>query len=240
MVFNDASGGQGLCQDTDFICGTDSTSYPLADKARNANRHLYVAVTDIIKSEGRMGWSDPNLTTGTDYTFTLVNGQQSYSLPTNLLRLWALEIKDAAGNSIRLKEIDINDPVMARTITDFQNTAGTPKYYDIRGDEVFMYPAPATGSVTLTDGGKMFFSPEIDVFTAADTTQEPGIPEPSHRIISIGMALDWLFVNDSTAKYDRYKQEYEQLRAALREFFSTRNKERGSKLQPAHSVKEYI
>lgn len=71
----------------------------------------------------------------------------------------------------------------------------------------------------------MLFSREVDPFTAADTTQEPGFAEPFHRILSLGAAYDWLIVNDTSTKADRILNQYEQLRMELREFYATRNKD---------------
>lgn len=239
MQLNPGSGA-GILDDIDFICQTNSTSYPTADKVRNLNRHNYKAVIDVIKAEGRMQFDDSaNIGTLPEYTFTLVNAQSQYALPTNLLKLWAVEIKDAGGNWIRVKEIDIDDPLMARTISDFEETDGTPWAYELRGENIFFKPAPATGSVTMTDGGKMYFSREIDLFTTSDTTQEPGFAEPFHRILSIGAAIDYLMVNDAD-KVDRWRGEYEQLRAELREFYGRRNKDRKSVLKPLHNPEEYL
>lgn len=230
----------GILDDIDFICGSDSTSYPTADKVRNINRHYYKAVIDILRTEGRVQFDDVNHQSIPEYTFTLVSGQQDYTLPTNLLKLWAVEIVDAAGNNIRLQEIDISDPIMKKTITDLESTNGVPKYYDIRGDSLLMYPAPLTGLVTMTDGGKQFFSREIDPFTTSDTTQEPGFAEPFHRILSLGAAYDWLTINDTTSKADRILQQYEQLRGELREFYSTHNKDVKPRLVPQHDQRQYL
>lgn len=240
MKFSDAANSAGLVEDIDFICETDSTSYSTAHKARNINRHYQKAVIDIIKTDGRMQFDDSNHTTLPEYTFDLVSGQADYSLPTNLLKLWAIEIKDADGNWIRLKEVDINDPEFKRSITDFEENDGTPWGYEIRGDSAFLKPAPLTGSVTTTAGGKMFFSRDVDAFTAADTDQEPGFAEPFHRILSLGAAYDWLAINSTQTKADRVLQQYEQLRMELREFYSSRNKEVIPTLRPLHSISEYL
>lgn len=240
MVFSDTTNKTGLVEDTDFICGTDATSYPLVDKARHATRHTYKAVIDILKTEGRVQFDDSNHTTLPESTFTLVNAQSDYSLPTNLLKLWAIEIQDNGGNWIRLKEMDIQDPAMRRTVTDFAKTNGTPSHYELRGDSIRLLPAPATGSVTMTNGGKMFFAREIDAFTAADTTQEPGIPEPFHKIVSLGMSMDWLLVNDTSSKVDRVVQQYEQLRAELREFCAKKNKDVKVGIRPFHRTEHYL
>lgn len=228
----------GLLDDIDWICGTDSVSYPTADKVRNLNRHYYKAVIDIIKSQGRLQFDDSNYNTLPEYTFTLVNGQKQYSLPTNLLKLWGIEVTDASGNIIRLKESDINDPQYKRTIGDYEDTSGIPREYELRGENAFLQPAPATSQMTLTDGGKMYFSREIDLFTTADTTQEPGFAEPFHRILSLGAAYDWLAINDTQQKAQSILAQYEQLRAELREFYSTRNEEVPARLIPAHDQRQ--
>lgn len=231
----------GILDDIDWICGTDSTSYPTADKVRNLNRHYNKAVIDILKTEGRLQFDDSaNLGNLPEYTFDLVNAQVQYSLPTNLLKLWAIEIKDNGGNWLRLTEIDMNDPEMARTITDFQKTAGVPRYYELRGENVYIFPAGATGSVTTTAGGKMLFAREVDPFTTADTTQEPGFAEPFHRILSLGASYDWLVINDTQQKSQAILGQYEQLRAELRQFYSTRNEDVKEALKPVHNQGDYI
>lgn len=240
MVFSDTSGNTGLVQDVDFICGTDSTSYPLADKARNMNRHYYKAVIDALKASGRVQFDDHNFTTIPEYEFDLVNAQSQYSLPTNLLKLWALEIKDSNGNYRRLQPIDINDPAMKSTITDFMETDGLPAFYDLRGDSFYLYPAPATASVTTSSGGKIYFSREIDSFTAADTTQEPTIAEPFHRLLSLGASYDWLVLNSTQDKADRVLQQYEQLRSEMREFYGDKNRDEQVAIRPAHRVAHYM
>jgi len=238
LVFSDTSGKQGLVEDTDYICGTDSTSYPLADKARNANRHYYKAVIDILKVSGRVQFDDSNHTTLPEYTFTLVDSQKDYSLPTNLLKLWAIEVRDTAGNWTKLSEVDIDD--MKTTITDFEDTPSIPRRYDLRGDSAFLHPAPASTDVTLTNGGKMYFSREIDGFTYDDTTQEPGFAEPFHRIVSLGMSYDWLLINGTTDKTDRIRQEYEQLRTEMRQFYGDKNRNSRTQFRPALSTRNYL
>ncbi len=238
MVFSDTSGKTGIVEDIDFLCGTSAVSYPLADKARNANRHYYKALIHILRASGRFQFDDSNLTTLPVLTFDLVAGQQDYNWPTGALKIEALEIKDNGGNWHRLKEIDSAD--LQTTITDFQNTNGVPLFYDTRGDSILLYPAPATGSVTITAGGKIYVVRELDVFTAADTTQEPGFAEPFHRILSLGAAHDFLLVNGPDDKMDRVMQEYTALFAEMREFYSDRNRDTKVRIRPATSTRDYI
>ena len=238
MVFSDTSGKQGLLEDIDFICGTDSTGYATADKVRNCNRHYYVAVSDILKATGRVQFDDLNLTTIPAQVFTLVAGQSQYTLPTDLLQVSAIEIQDNGGNWIRLKEYDKQDN--EKTITDYQKTDGVPREYDIIGDQIYLKPAPATGSVTLVGGGKVHYTREVDVFTVNDTTQEPGFAEPFHRIISLGAACDWLIVNATREKHDMIYAQYLSLRAELRNFYGVKNQDIRVGFRPRHNTREYL
>ena len=95
--------------------------------------------------------------------------------------------------------------------------------------------------MTLTSGGNMLFSREVDAFTTSDTTQEPGFAEPFHRLLSLGAAYDWLVINDTNAKADRVLQQYEQLRAELRQFYSSRTKDNDPAVaRPMHNQLGYV
>jgi len=224
MQYSNSTTLNALVQDIDFICGTDDTSFPIKDKTRLANRWLYKAVTDLISTRGRFEFDDPNLTT-LPITYTdLVNGQHDYELPSDLLKLLAIEIIDKDGNYIRLKELDKSQ--LKETITDFEETHGIPQFYDISGDSVMLYPAPDTNLVTLTGGLVIHHIRKIDEFVSTDDTQEPGIPEPFHRIVSLGAAYDWLLINGTQDKTDRVRNEIEQLRTEMKKFEGDKNRDK--------------
>lgn len=227
-----------ILEDIDFICQTDSTSYPTSDKTRNANRWYYKGVTDILKSAGRLQFDDTNLSTLPEVTFDLVSGQADYSNPADLLKLHAIEIKDNGGNWIRLQEIDFQSD-LRRTISDFEETDGTPRYYDQGEGSFKLYPAPLTGSVTLTGGGKVHLSREVDIFTTADTTQEPGFAEPFHRIVSLGASVDWMMVHNPD-KVNNWLAQLEQLRTEMREFYADKNRDVKTSIKTLHTVRDYI
>lgn len=232
IPFSDSAGKTGLVEDVDFLCGTDSTSYPTADKTRNINRHYYETVVQILKSAGRLQFDDINQTTLPVSTFTLVTTQADYALPTDWLQVQAIEIKDAAGNWQRLQPIDINDPDLTTTITDYLKTNGMPRYYDLKGNSMILYPAPLTGSVTLSSGGKIHYAREVDAFLSSDTTQEPGFSEPFHRLLSLGAAHDYLLVNGPTEKADRVLGEYTRLRSQIPGFFTSKSDDERTAIRP--------
>lgn len=124
MDFSDTSTKQGLVQDCDFLVTSDSTSYPLANKAASANRYLDEAVSIILASDGRWQWDDTNNTSEPIALGDLVANQQAYgitstiwsvggaadaALTTSLLTLNRVELKDEAGNWILLLPFDQKD-----------------------------------------------------------------------------------------------------------------------------------
>lgn len=238
MQFSDTSGKTGLVEDIDFLASTDAVSYPLADKARNMNRHYYEAVADIFRVAGRNQYDDSNLASLNKVDLTMTNLTHEVALADGNMKIYGVEVKDLAGNYTRLNEIDFDD--MKRSISSFTTSSGFPRWYDLRGAYVYLEPAPSSASVTLTSGLRLWVGREIDIFTSADTTQEPGFAEPFHRIISLGAAWDYLVVNGPTDKADRVLQKYQMLREQLRIFYTEKNEDVQTRIRPAHSTKEYL
>lgn len=230
MNFSESTNLTGLVEDIDFICGTDSVSFPLKDKARIANRWLYKAVTDLIEVRGRFEFDDTNFTTLPITDTDLVDGQHDYELPADLLKLLAIEIKDANGNYIRLKELDKS--TLRDTITDFEETHGIPQFYDITGDSIMLYPAPDASQVTISGGLRFHHIRKIDEFVSTDDTQNPGIPEPFHRIVSLGTAYDWLVIHGTQDKSQAVRNEIEQLRKEMRTFEMGKNRDKKTTIKP--------
>ena len=110
-----------------------------------------------------------------------------------------MTVLNAAGNEVEIFPLSFDD-FKARTLLATQTT-GLPSHYCLRGDSILLDPAPVAASATLTNGLRIYMSREADVFVSGDTTQEPGIPEPFHRILSLGASSDfWM-------KYDTKKSE---------------------------------
>lgn len=238
MQYSDTTGLTGLVQDTHFICGTDSTSYPLTDMTRNMNRHAYRAVVDVMKVSKTWIYNDSN-NSGSPYVdVTMTNGSRVVSLPA-FLKINAVEILDNDGTTYtRLEYFDLMD--LSDTISSFQTTSGKPTRYSLTGNQIWFDLPVSSSEVTVTSGLRLWITPEIDVFISTDTNQELGITEPFHRIVSVGAACDWLAVNATSEKYNNWLAQYEQLRAELKAFYSERNMDVEYKLQPDHDVLNYI
>lgn len=237
MQFSDTTNKTGLVEDTDFWAGTDSTSYPLVDKARNINRHYYVVVADIERVAGRSQRSDSNLASLPYVDLTMVEGTHQVALPEANSKIHAVEVKDDLGNYVRIREVDFSDK--PTTISSRTTTSGFPTEYDVIGSWLYLDPPPTSTEVTLNSGLRVWTSPEIDAFVSTDTNQEPGFAEPFHRILSLGAAHDYLVINGPPEKADRVLQKYELLREELRNFYADKNRDTRIRIRPAHNTKLY-
>lgn len=238
MQFSDTTNDTGLVEDIDFICGTDTTSFPLKDKARLMNRWYYKSVIKMIESNGVWTYVDSNTGKLDYFTATLVDGQQDYSIPPNALKIKGVAVKDSAGNYKDLKYI--NPSALPADRDEYLETDGMPREYTITGNSVMLFPAPDANQVTTTAGIKMYASKEVDLFTASDTDQEPGIPEPFHRILSWGASYEWLLLNGDKEKAAAARQEAMELLMELGNFHSERNMEAPTRIRPAHNTHNYV
>lgn len=237
MQFN--SGTDSIISDIDHICDTDSTSYSIADKTRNANRWAYKAMVRQIQANHRWQIDDSNLTTLPQLTRDLVAGQAVYELPAGFLRLERVEVMDSQGDYKRLYPKDQAD--ISGAYTEFEETDGLPRYYDVTGNSIILMPAPAAADVTTIAGLRVHILREIDIFTTSDTTQESGtIPEPFQRIVSFGASYDYLLARGDYEKSDRIRNELNEMLKDLGDMTAHMNSDEHIRIRPAHSTRSYM
>lgn len=238
MQFHNSSSRElSLYADAQDRAGADSNAFTIAAFTRYCNRHYYRAVLEAWKAQDTWRFDDSNQSSNNDddagkpvATSTLVNSQKVYTLPTGALRIRRVEVKDVSG------DWQVVRPISERQIThaeeEFFETDGLPLYYVLEGDTLRLFPAPDNGvSVTLTNGLRIFFDREVDEFTVSDTTQEPGLPEPFHHILSVGAAYDFCS-SKGKPQAGNLRQELELLHQQLREFFSGRQQDQRLKMRP--------
>lgn len=214
------------------LTDTNSTSYPTADILRRVNQKYEEVVGKLIQLDGKWEFDDSNYTDLPVGTATMVNGQQDYSFDVRFLNVIEVEVKDANGNWHKLTPIDKRTKDEA--ISQYQITAGMPTEYDKIGDSIFLYPSPATGSVTLTNGLKVHYQRTADVFTSAQVstgTKTPGFPSPWHMILAYGASIPYCM----TYKKDRvaaYEAKMRQMEQDLYSFEAKRNKDEIKRIIP--------
>jgi len=218
-----------LVEDIDFICGSNSTSYPLAHKLRNINIYYYDTVSDIIAEQTNWEWDDTNKTDFPIGTSTMVADQQDYELPSTFLKMLRVEVKDAGGQWQKLQQFD-ETQIDGIGLSDFMESSGMPRYYREIGDSIELYPKPSASATTLTAGLKVYYQRIPTDLTKSDASVSPGFSPLFHRILSLGASYEYACAN-SLANESNIKNRLEEMRVKLKEFYASQNREVKPKLQ---------
>lgn len=229
MQYNPGS-SQGIVDEVLFLVNATTNTYPLADITRNVNRWFDTCVSDILSSSNRWQWDDKNFTTLPKATTAVASGQQAYTFDSDWLEVDRIDFRDSSGNWNKLIPIDQRD--IEGGYDDFEETDGIPKFFDVEGENINLFPAPNFSDSDVNDGSlKVWFRREPDYFTTTDTTQEPGIAAPYHRILSLGAAFDYALAHD-LPKAKTLFQEADRLREEMKEYYASRNKYEQPRITP--------
>ncbi len=198
MVFSDTTNKNGIIQRCEFWAGLgdagisgDATLLKIWTGLINTAYHSTIAA--ILKAQDEWDWDDPNhADTGFIKTFDLTASQQyvDLTLTAKILKVKRVELKIDGTNWYKAEPIDVNEidfAVNDTTLIASHFTSSNP-YYDQHGRYLFTYPIAQSN---VTGGVKVWVTREVDEFTTADTTQEPGIDEPFHELIPLKASLDW-------------------------------------------------
>ena len=200
----------------------------------SANRWVQRIAIWVWQATGTWEFDDGNQTDLPIATTTLVTNQQDYALPATALKLFRVQIKDIGGNWQHLTQIDQTEVIGA--LDEFQKTAGVPRFYDIIGNSLFLYPKPDTAQVTASAGLKIFFAREATTFstpasyTTADTT-EPGFSESFHDLVPLGIAYDWCLTNGPDDRTKVLRQEIEAIKGDLIQQYGSKNADKKVKFK---------
>ena len=219
---------QTLDQDVHFLCGSTSASYPVADIRRNMN----VAYQDIARliweSDGTWSFDDANNTDLPVAYRTIANASATYLIPTTALRVEGVEIKDGNANWVKLNPLSYHDFTISPE--EYLTGGGTPIYYMLEGTQITLFPAPATGDVTMSSGMAVRLSRAVTEFATTATTSTPGFATAFHRILSLAAAID--FVQDNNQRQFLAVQK-DRLEKGMAKFYSKRGAEYKTQIKPA-------
>ena len=231
MVISDAATNQGIFEDIDFNCDTDSTSFPANDKARKVNNWLYNIAVWILQSSPNWEFDDSNYSNLPKASTDLVNNQEDYSLPAEALRIEGVSILDSGGNEKQLKILTLKE--YRKRVSSATRSTGQPDAVLIRGASVYLDPIPVTGQVTLASGLKFYLSRNVSEVVGTDTTKVPGVPIPWHPILSWGPSADWWLKYDEK-KYAAFMQKITDKKHDLTNFHESRIEEVPPRLNIAY------
>lgn len=194
MVYNDTSNSTGICQEIDTICGSNTVSYPLADKNRRLNAALDDYVLLAVKEAS--GWSveDSGETDLPIATRNLTSGQADYEFPTESLVTEKLEILLSDG--VTWKELTPAEQL------DPNAGSGIPTEYKKVGNSFILSPTP---NYTVSSGIKNHYRRAFNYSTLSGSTfspTSPGIPSVFHMWLARKAALPYLIENKIDTKND--------------------------------------
>lgn len=207
------------------LVDADTTSYTAANLLRRENIAYEEIVGKIIGLDGTFQFDDSNFTDHPIGTTTLVDSQQDYAFDVTFLNIERVEVLDAQGIWHLLDPIDksqIND-----ALGEFEKVDGLPCYYDKNGGSIFLYPAPATGSVTMAAGLKVYFQRTASVFTSGEVstgTKVPGFASPFHVLIAYKAALPYA-VSYKKDRVPMLLAEINRMEKDLLKFYAKREKD---------------
>lgn len=200
MVFSDTTNKIGLIQDCEMLlnfpdAGISGDATLLKQMTGLLNQAYLKAIAYALDLDPKWTWDDSNYSDLPIASATLVSGQEDYTLPaattsgnaSTLLKVLKIAVLDTSGIEIVLQPTSLSEAELNRLYT----SGGVPAYYKLIGNSVKLFPKPLTGSVTLTAGLKVYFQRSPDLFASTDTTQQPGLPEPFHRMLSLEACMDY-------------------------------------------------
>lgn len=219
---------------------TDTTSISVADYLRSAKLYYRKAAYLIWKNSSGWEFDDSNYTTLPIATADLVNAQQDYSLPSNALDVQRVEVMDNSGDYVLLNRMDKSE-IRDEALSEYYSTNGLPKYYDILGDSLLLYPAPSSSNVTTTAGLKLYLSRDISapVMTTnngafRDITTEPGFHLNFHPYISCGVAVDYGVSKAYTAeKMTNLRLALKEYENGIAEYYGNRDRDYPTRFRPS-------
>lgn len=189
-----------------------------------------------MESDTRWQWHDSNYATlPISYTDLNVNEtpQQDYEMSLDFLKINHVYVKDSNGDYqplIPVDEYDMNKN--GKSPETFMGEAGMPKYYDKKGRSLFLYPAPATASVTESEGLQVAYSSPADYFATTDTNVDPGLPIPFHNYPAIVASEMYAKRNQMQKKSKDLQEERLEMEMYIREFYNRRDKDEKPQLRP--------
>ncbi len=240
MQFNDTSNLTGLIQECEDLCqtgvaGISGNTNLLKDFTRKINKWYGKIVVMILKVQDEWDFDDSNYTNFPILTNDLAVGQQDYSLPVGTLKIKRVEVSYDGITWKKAEPVDVNELGIATdTTTIASHFNRNEPYYDLQFGSVFIYPIP---DVAVTGGIKIWVSREVDYFTSADTTQEPGFDETFHEMLSLGASYDYCKAR-KLAQTSALKNDLIEMEQRLNQYYADKQKDRNVSLRSAYKNME--
>ena len=220
------------------LCDSDIDGMPLATAVRRVNAMYEELVALIINADGTWEFDDSNYTDLPRGKGTLVEGQENYTFASQYLQISQIEILDTNNRYIKIKPLDKTElgdlsPQEYFGVDSSGNPKkGFPQYFDQIGRTIFLYPAPSSANITLANGLRVWFKRTIDLFTTADTTQEPALPSTHHILLAYMAAIPYCMKYKPT-RVAWLEKKTDEMKSTLMKHYGQREKARRKQMTMA-------
>lgn len=215
MVYSNPTTKKGIVEDCDWWAGTNATTYPIADKTRNANVAVDQISARILRNTYGSSFIDDNSDDFYIVYTDLVATQDNIRLEVSHLTVERLRVKNRNG---KWKTLDF---VARRELSDAELEAiGVPEKFYRAGQSVLFSPIP---DYSASGGVELEFQKGMDYFADVDTIKSPGFNPQFHRLISLYMARDYTAIKDQK-RYGVILKEIERMEEALDNHYQHRDR----------------
>jgi hypothetical protein len=201
IQFDDTTNKQGICQDIDFLCCSNPTSFPKSDKVRLVNLGLD-SVCDLIQTvDTNWKFEDLGQTDLPIGYMDWVAGQQDYSLDNAFLSISGVweNITPTTGTDTWKELVPLDKDVFNSNQFSSPLLNATRGYF-INGNSIYFKPSPlasTTGnnSTLIGYGFKVLFQRSIKYVATDATTITLGYSPLFYRLAALYAARDYAMVN---------------------------------------------
>lgn len=228
MVYSDTTNKNGIIQRIEeylslpdgSITG-DSTLFARVNS--HVNEVYYDVFTEAIHASDTWDIDDTNHSDYAIATTPLVAAQRDYSFPAslNILKIKRVDITYDGSTYYRATQTDsaaFGFGIGNATDEDTNFTNESPAF-DVKANNIWLYPLADATDVANGATMRIEFFRELDEFTTADTTQEPGIDRPWHDAIALGAAMQYAIIKNMPIGKN-LKALYDEKILKLRQYYS--------------------
>jgi hypothetical protein len=231
MYFSDTSSNQnGLVQEIDDICSSNSSTYPVARKTRRINDSLDRFFFLATRAAGSWQFDDSNRADFPIATTSLVSGQYDYSFANDMAEIVQVQVQDQAGNWTIIDPVDINERLSRNVWERVPASVGIPIRYDKFANSLLLDPTP---NYNKTGGLKVVYKRTLQHFVPTDALTEPGVPSQFHMYLARHAALPYLVENE-LKKAGSISTLVAQGEAQIQEHYAKRPSDERTKLTPKY------
>lgn len=217
MVYNGNTDGQDIVSTIADSTGMNKIA-DLKRITRAANEATRLIWAWIFESYGGWQYDDGNQTTLSSAKAPLAASQSKYTIPSDAISIRQVSVQDTSGQFYDLTPITTEEIHSRSTETEFQDTAGRPRYYRLISNVIELYPAPNYSQPTSL---RVQFDRGSVAFASTDSTKSPGFVSEFHGAVPVGAS--YIIASDrSLSNRGNLGQRWLQYREDIQDYYKAR------------------